>query len=143
MSYAGSQQIEDFFIYEVDFTDGISAGSTSTSSFQVQADSDFKWLKSAQFTVSSASSADQTYGTFVIPSLTIQITDSGSGRQSFLNPVPLGSVFGNGELPAVLPLPKIFKARANISLSVTNFSSVNTYYPRLSFIGTKIFNING
>jgi hypothetical protein len=142
MSGAGSQYIEDFFVYELDFTSGIASGASSSSSIQVQADSDFKWLKAAQFTVSSASTADQQYGTWVMPSLSIQITDSGSGRQLFLNSMPLPSIFGNANLPAVLPLPRIFKARSNIAVTLTNFSSVNTYYPRLSFIGTKLFRMN-
>jgi hypothetical protein len=53
--------------------------------------------------------------------------------------VPVVNLFGIGEIPFILPVPRIFKARSSITVAVANFSAATTYNLRLSFIGTKLF----
>ncbi len=69
----------------------------------------------------------------------MQITDSGSGRNLFETPLPISAVFGTGELPFILPTPKLFAARSTINITVANFSAATEYNLRFSFIGYKVF----
>lgn len=130
------QYVEDFFIYQLDFA-GIAAGATGTGNIQIQADSDFKWIKATHET--NIANAAQTDSARVIPLATINITDTGSGRQLMSSPSPIENMFGTGLLPFILPVHRIFRARSSISISVANFSAASTYNIRLSLIGTKIF----
>ena len=129
--------ISDFFNYEVDFTAGIAAGGTANSSFTVQADSDFKWLKACYF--ADIAVAAQTDSARVVPLATVLITDQGSGRQLMSAATPIPNIFGTGQIPFILPVPKIFASKSTISVSVVNFSAASTYNIRLSFIGVKLF----
>ena len=130
------QYVEDFFIYEFDFA-GIAPGATVNGSITIQADSDFKLVKLAQF--SDIAAAAQLSGTLVVPLISLSVIDTGSGRQLFSAPVPMGAIFGNGTLPFILPVPRIFKARTNISLTFVNYDAAATYNIRTCFIGSKIF----
>lgn len=127
----------DFFVYEVDFTAGIAAGATSNGSFNVQADSDFKWLKACYF--ADIAVGAQTQSTQVIPLATVLITDQGSGRQLMSLAVPIYNIFGSGQIPFILPVPKLFAAKSTVAVTVANFSAATTYNIRLSFIGVKVF----
>lgn len=133
------QTVEDFFTYETDFA-ALANGATATNNIQVQADSDFKWLKATA--AADIAGAPQTESSIVIPLVTILITDTGSGRQLMSAPVPIADIFGIGQLPFILPLPRIFRARSSISVTVANYSAATTYNLRLSFIGTKIFQMD-
>lgn len=132
------QYAEDLFTYEIDFT-ALAAGGTSVQNIQVQADSDFKWIKAT--VQADIALAAQTDSTRILPLVTVLIVDSGSGRQLSSNPVPLGNMFGSAEFPFILPIPRIFKARTNISLTFANYSAATTYNIRCSLIGTKIFQL--
>lgn len=128
---------EDFAIYEID-SGSIANGVTVNANLSIQQDSAFKWMKAAYF--ADLAGAAQTDSTRVIPLATIQITDAGSGRNLFSNPVPIPSVFGTGQLPLILPIPRRFKPFSQINFTFTNFSAATTYSNiRLSLIGTKIF----
>lgn len=132
------QFVEDFFVYGVDFIGGtLTAGTTVSGNIQIQADSDFKLIKLAQF--ADIAGAVETESSAVLPLCTIQMVDSGSGRQLFITPTAIPSIFGSGRLPFIMPIPRIFKARSNIAFTVANFSAATTYNLRLSLIGTKIF----
>lgn len=130
------QSVEDFFVYSINF-DALNAGTTADGNIQIQADSNFKWLKSAFY--ATIADASFTWQGQPIPNVTVQITDSGSGRQLVDRPVPVPSIFGLGVLPFILPVPRIFQARSNISIQVSNFDAAENYNLRLMFIGTKIF----
>ena len=132
------QYIEDFFVYGVNVL-ALVAGATFNGGFQIQADSDFKLIKLGLTNdVAGAAQADATRS---FPLATIQIVDTGSGQQLFNIPISIGALFGNGELPFILPVPRIFKARSNISISVASFEAANTNNIRLAFIGNKIFQL--
>lgn len=131
-----TQYIEDYFVYELDFT-GLASGTSANASIQIQADSDFKWIKATH--ESNIANAGQTNDTRVIPLVTIQITDTGSGRQLMSAATPIENIFGTGLLPFILPVPRIFRARSTLAVAVANFDAANTYNLRLSFVGTKLF----
>lgn len=130
------QYTEDFFTYTIDFA-ALANGTTQNDSIQIQADSNFKWLKSTYYAdINNAAFQDQTRP---IPNVTIQIIDTGSGRQLIDNPTPIQNIFGTGLLPFIMPIPRIFKARSSIAITVANFDAAVDYNLRLAFIGTKIY----
>ncbi len=136
---------KDFYVYEEDFTTGtnnaVAAGATATGNINIQADSDFVLQKLTYF--ADISAAVQTDSSRVIPLMTAQIKDTGSGRDLFEVALPVSNVFGTGVLPFILPTPKLFLARSTIAITVTNFSASTTYNLRLSFIGYKVFRMGG
>jgi hypothetical protein len=107
----------------------------------VQADSAFKLTKLG-FQADIAL-AVLTEATNVIPLVTINIVDNGSGRNLFSAPIALGTIFGNGRLPFILPVPRIFMPRSNIGVTLANYTAATTYNIRLAFIGSKIFEQGG
>lgn len=134
-----AQYVEDYFVYSVNFAD-VDSGESADGNIQIQADSDFKWISGAYYC--TIADAVFTAETRPMPNITVQITDSGSGRQLFSNPVPIPSVFGIGILPYMLPIPRIFKARSSIAFAVANFDAAqDNYNIRLALIGTKIFTL--
>ena len=130
--------IKDFYVYEEDFL-ALTQGSTAIGSINIQADSDFVVQKLTYF--ADIAVAVQTDSNRVIPLITVQITDSGSGRNLMEAPVPIANVFGTGQLPFILPQPKLFLARTTITVSVTNFSASTDYNLRLSLTGYKVFRL--
>lgn len=130
------QWFEDFYVYDVDFF-SLAPGASDNGNIQIQADSDFKWERAAFF--ASIAGGAQTLNTLVMPLITLQMTDTGSGRNLFQTPIPITNVFGTGQLPFVLPLPRIFRARSSITFAVTNTSAATTYDLNLSLIGYKLF----
>jgi hypothetical protein len=133
------QYSQDYYTYQVNFA-SIAAGASASGSFQVQADSDFKWLKAT--CMADLAGVAQTVSAQVIPLVTINITDTGSGRQLMSAPVPIWNMFGTGQIPFILPVPRIFKARANVAITLANYSAATAYLVRLSFIGTKVFQMS-
>lgn len=126
----------DLFIYEVDFS-ALAAAASSTQTFSIQADSDFLWTKATMF--ADVAAAAQTDSTRVIPLCTVLIQDTGSGRNLMNAAMPVSSLFGTGELPLILPRQRLFVSRAQVSVTLTNFSAATAYNVRLSFIGEKAF----
>lgn len=125
----------DIFTYSVEFL-SLAPGTSSTQSILIQADSDFIWQKAAYF---ADTDSDFTLDTMPVPRCSVAITDSGSNRLLMDRAVPVPSIFGRGELPFILPKERIFLARTQILVQVSNFSSTSTYNLRLAFIGQKGF----
>lgn len=128
----------DYYVYQEDFAvANLTAGSTLNGSVEIQADSDFIWQKAVY--AADLSGAAQTDSGRVIPLVTVQLIDTGSGRNLFESAVPVPSVFGEGNLPFVLPVPRLFFARSTIAVQVSNYSAATAYGLRLSFIGYKAY----
>lgn len=134
-----ANQIEDFFVYEVDFPT-LAGLTTANGNINIEASSDFRWIKACYF--ADIALGVQTDSTRVIPLVTVLITDSGSGNQLSNIAMPVPSLFGTGQIPFILPVSRIFTARSAIQITVANFSAT-TYNLRLSFIGAKIFTLGG
>lgn len=123
---------EDFFTYSVLF-EGVLAGSSSSGSIQIEADSDFQVQK---LTV-VAEIADTVS---VLPNATVTIIDTGSGRQLMNQATPVAGLFGTGQLPFILPTPKIFLARSTISFTLANIDAADDFTNLwLNLIGKKLF----
>ncbi len=127
----------DYFVYGVDFLN-IAAGATQTQTFVVQNDSDFLIVDLAGVEVDPV--AEETP---LPPSaLTIQITDSGSGRNLQNRALGYPTVVGTGQLPAYMPYPKFIDRASEVSVTVVNnHGAGQAYRIRLSFIGFKIFDM--
>lgn len=133
---SGEYIAADFFTYEVDFA-ALAAAATATGQFSILADSDFYLQKMAYF--ADIAAAAQTDSTRVIPLVTMLVTDTGAGRQLMQAAVPIPSLMGTGQIPFILPAPRLFRANSTAQVQVTNFSAATTYNLRLSFIGQKAF----
>lgn len=131
--------IHDFYVYGVDFA-SLLQGTSATGQINIQADSDFVVQKLTY--QADIAAATQTDSSRVVPNATVQVKDTGSGREIFSLPTALTSVFGTGQLPFILPQPKIFLARSTINITLANFDAAADYNIRLSFIGYKIFTLN-
>lgn len=131
-------RIRDFFVYEAQ-TAALAAAATQTDSIQIQADADFIWQKAtALFTDSVTAGTAVTAATRPLQNVLVQITDTGSNRQLFFNPVPIVNVFGTGELPFILPNPRLFMKTSTIQVDFTSVDSAAANV-RLSFIGYKYY----
>lgn len=133
---AQSYFARDFYVYELDFA-ALTAGTSQTASFTVQADSDFLWTSSAFF--ADIAAAAQTDSGRVLPLVSCLVTDTGSGRQLMNTAVPIQAMFGTGQLPFVLPRQRPFRSNSTVTITVNNFSAATDYNLRLSLIGEKAF----
>lgn len=133
---AAPAQRRDFFVYDIDFS-SIAPSGQATGSIQIQNDSDFELQKLTHF--SDIALAAETEDSRVLPLVTLQITDSGTGRQMFNTPVPIPALMGDGRIPFILPTTKLFSKNASVSFVLSNYSSGTTYNVRLQLIGAKIF----
>jgi hypothetical protein len=125
----------DFYVYSVSFQDLLSS-QTQTSSIQIEADSDFQIVKLTAKPFQNLS----TVSAIEASPFTVLLTDTGSGRQLMNTAVSVPSLFGSGELPFILPDPKLLYARSVLAITVSNLDSVNNYaFLQLSFIGRKVF----
>lgn len=131
-----AQQIKSFFGYSTTHS-SVASGADDTQSINIEADSAFALQKLAYF--ADIAAAVQTDSSRVIPLATVQIRDTGSGRDLFDNAIPIPSVFGTGKIPFILPEPRIFKPNATLQVIVSNFSASTTYNIRLALLGVKIF----
>lgn len=129
--------LRDFFIYGTQSIT-IAALAAGAATIQVEADAAFEVQKLAFF--ADIALAAQTDSTRVLPLITVQIVDQGSGRQMFNVPMPIPAMMGDGNFPFILPTSKIFSANSAIGLTFLNFSAATTYNLRVALIGSKIFN---
>lgn len=115
----------------------LAGGGVAQTSVNIDADSRFHWVKGAYF--ADIAAAAQTDSTRVVPLITVQLTDTGSGRNFFDAPVPISSYFGTGELPFIMPVVQMFDPNSTIKAEFTNFDAASTYNLRLQLIGFKEF----
>lgn len=126
----------DFFSFTISFA-SLAAGASTDGQIQIQSDSDFKLQKWTYF--ADIGGAAQTESSRVLPLITMQVTDQGSGRQLFSAPEAIPAIMGDGRIPFILPTTKVFAAKSTILFTVANFSVGTTYNLRLMLIGAKIF----
>lgn len=127
----------DYFVYTVN-TGSLVAAAIANVNAAISADSDF-WLTGLTY-FSDLAGAVQTDSSRVIPLLTLQITDTGSGRQLFSLATPIGAIAGDGTRPYRLIHPRFFARSTTIQLTATNYSAATTYTNTfIALIGFKIF----
>lgn len=126
----------DFFVYAVSFA-SLASGGSANGAIQIQADSDFELQKLSFFADEALAAQEQ--ATRVLPLVTLQMTDTGTGRQIFSTDVPIPAIMGDGQIPFILPTTKMFSANSSVSIAVSNYSAATTYNLRLLLIGSKVF----
>lgn len=131
--------VQEFFVYTASFG-SIAANGNGTVQINIESDSQFVVQKLAYF-VTDAAGTTQTNDSRILPNLTIQITDTGSGRNLQNEALPVTSICGEGDLPHILSTPKTFKANSIITTVLTNFGSDNLDNVFINFIGKKVFAI--
>jgi hypothetical protein len=130
------QYFEDFYVYTANFL-ALAPDASQIFSIQIQADADFKWIKSTY--QADIAEAAFTAATQPVPNVTVQLTDTGTGKQLFQTPVPIATLFGIGQLPFILPIARMFSARSSIQVTVANYDAAVTYGIQLQFIGMKVW----
>ena len=127
----------DFFVYPASLG-SLAAGATNTVNISISADSDF-YLTALTF-MSTLAGAAQTVSSQVLPQISVQIVDTGSGRQLFNVAMPIYAIAGIGREPFRLIHPRLFKRSTTIQVQATNTSAAETYTATfLNFIGFKLY----
>lgn len=126
----------DFFAYAVEALP-LNAATVVTATFAVQNDSDFL---AVCLTGTARDTADPTT-VFASPAITLQITDSGSGRNLFNRAVDWNNAIGPATLPFYLPYPKYIGRASTVTFTFTNLAAAGgqDYNVRLNVSGFKIF----
>jgi len=127
---------EDFFVYQASVA-SIAAGASAIDTINIQADSDFVLQKLVYF--ADIAAAAQTASSQVLPLVTMQLNDTGTGNNLFSDPMPIPALFGTGQLPFILPNPRRFAANSTIQLSFVNYDVASTYQIYVGLVGRKIY----
>lgn len=129
---------KDDFTYNVGLSSALAPAGSQSAVFNIDGDSDFFLVK----TTVHAMVADDgtTYSANILPSVTILITDTTSGRTLMNEPVPLPNIAGTAQLPYIWPIVRLFKAKSTIKVDFQNITDGITYSDiELSFNGIKAF----
>lgn len=131
----GYQYAEDYFVYYVQTTGNLAAGGAQVVPVNIQTDSAFEW----QFAVGNCDSGGTTPFSNV-PAINITITDSVAARNLMNGPISFGNLFGTGEKPFVLPIPRRFMSTTQIQVIFSNYSAGTTYSRvGIALVGRKIY----
>lgn len=129
---------KDFFVYRMDILAIAAAGGAGNGAFTVQSDSDFLITSIAAAVTDPA--APQTA---VAPNgLTLELTDTGAGRNFQNGQLAFDTVVGTGQLPGYLPWPKFIDRASQVTGTVVNNQAAQAVDVRISFLGFKIFSPN-
>lgn len=129
-------ELLDYYVYNFQF-DALAPTDSQSAVAQIEASSNFIWVKTSGF--GDIAAAAQLYDTRVVPLVTIQVTDVGSGRSLYDGPTAWSNVVGWGEIPYMLPIKRFWQANTAIRVDVVSFDAAVTYNLRLSFSGYKDF----
>ena len=128
MGQAGNLALDDYSYSTIPTL--IPLGQSVSLSIQIEADSDFEILKRMCY-------VGNVLNTTAL--LTVQMTDTGSGRNLFNTPVIISNAFGTAQFPFIMQQTKIFSARSVIALTVANLGDADVPNCQLTFSGRKIF----
>ena len=122
----------DHYIYTAEIAT-LAPGATLTTNIQVEANSNFVWVKSSFAALTGGALTDA-------PQVKNAIIDSGSGLNLQNIPVDLTALAGQRGLPLVLPQEREFNANSNVQFTFQNYSAATTYdRVSLALIGYKKF----
>ncbi len=134
------QCIPDFYTYSINFDlaggSALAPAANLVSNFTVQAGQYFLWQQS-MFMADTAHGATLD-GTRIIPNITAQLSDQNSSNILTNTAVPVPSIFGTGQLPFVLPNPRLCMPQSVIQALVTNYDAAVSFNLRLSFVGLAL-----
>lgn len=133
-----SYAAKNSFVYLTSIAAALAAAGSTSSSFNIDGDSDFFWSKLNVY--AQVASDGTTIDTEQLAGVTIVITNTTSGRQYMNTAVPLPLIAGNGKLPFILPMQTFFPAKATITVDYANITDNTTYSQLfLGFVGIKAF----
>jgi len=115
----------------------LAAAGTGTATVAIQNDSDFLLVA----VTGSARDPAAPTTRFLAPAITLQINDSGSGRNLWAQPVDWITVVGTAELPCYLPFPYLVEKSGEFTITQQSLSLAGgqAYNTRLTLHGFKIF----
>lgn len=117
----------DYFWYQTRVTGLSSVALAATGIINLDADSNFYCC--ALTYVADIAGAAYTESTWLLPLLTILITDSGSGKALSNGPLLIPGMMGDGKRPYRFVRPRVFMANASIQLSFNaGFMAAGTTY---------------
>lgn len=126
------------FVYVTQISSDLVNNGSTSSSFNIDGDSDFFWTKTAAFAL--VASDGTTVSDEELPAVAIVITNTTTGRQYMNNAVPIPSIAGSARLPFILPMITYLQAKSTITVDYTGLNGNKDYsYLALSFIGIKAF----
>ena len=134
-----SARVAEFFCYTTGRLAAITAGGNLDTSIVIQADADFILEKLTYY--ADLAGAAQTSSTMIVPNVTVLLTASGSGQQLMTSAVPIPALFGNGQLPFILPFPKVLPANSQLQISLVSFEAAVTPRLTLNFLGRKVYRL--
>jgi hypothetical protein len=126
----------DFQIYGVSFL-ALAAGATLSQVLTFDAASDFNWMYASYSANDSAANTAWSESTRQYPPINVLLTPGDTSSQFMNQSIPLTHFCGNGEMPFVLPSPRIIPARSTLTIQVTNLDTTIAYDLYLSLIGVK------
>ena len=112
----GQRWVKDTFMYNV-FSINMPINTGDTQYLNIESDSQFVWEKTGLFVIGNA---QYPAGVFPDLDLTVEFSDTGSGRQLQTVPVRVLMLAGILGLPFNLPEPKRFKENSTIAVSFRN-----------------------
>lgn len=134
-----SQGASDFFWYATTPAAISTVAPNAQSLIQIDADSQFAWIATSY--QASIAAAALTESTNVIPLVTVNIQDGGSGKYLSNAPLPLGAIAGDGKRPYRLIGPRIFQPSATVNFNWVNAVAAGTSYAiTLILHGVKLYN---
>lgn len=129
---------QQFFSYNAVFQNVVS-GASPIYTLTIQADSDFEVQKLTGVVLYNFTSPD-TATTLAVPAVSVMINDAGTANPWMDQPVPVYSLFGSGQLPFVLPNPKLIRRTKQLVIQLyNNFTAQDLRYVALSFIGRRLY----
>lgn len=131
--------VKDYYSYSA-LVSSLASGASQSASISIEADSEFVAVKYSYFV--DIAGATQTDATKVVPLISMELTDTGSGRSLQNIALPIDTIAGRGDLPFILPQPRRFKAKSTIQFRFTNYSAATTY-ANIYFVmsGYKVFTL--
>ena len=129
----------DYFWYSTRITGISSASPAATGLINLDSDSDFYCIAlTAQADIAGGALTESTN---LLPLVTLQITDTGSGKALMNAPVLLPALVGDGKRPYRLARPRVFLANATIQCAFNAgfLAAGTTYKIQLVFHGYKVY----
>lgn len=130
---------KDVYTYALTWTVAeLTAGANIPKNVTIENDADFLWTK-AQYFATINSTAALTVQTTPVPQANFNWRDTSSSQQIFNIAIPISAFWGSGQLPYILPEPKILTMQTSISIDVTNVHATEAYNLTLAMTGIKLF----
>lgn len=131
-----SRRVE-YFTYSTGRLAALAPAANSSPQIIIQADSDFVMEKLSYY--ADLAGVAQTSGTRIVPNVLVQLTVTGSGVNLISASVPIPSIFGTGDLPFILPYPRVLPANSVLQINLTSFEAAVSPFITLNFHGRKVF----